>query len=211
MLNLPNVTQVQKPIPKAQIYRKFQLTSAQQKRFDADISRIDIVNELSPKTIPAIKEGEKVKSIFVFSVTMKTKEYDKSNIEKIAKLIPQHLVFVLQYEEEVQLAVYFEDYFSSPWMPEKKAKLDLSGFNFDDVWENFIKTIAGGTWNSDLTLKENIEVKQKKDKLRREIERLEAQARKESQPKAKYELVQKKRELEKELKEQLLELGNESR
>ena len=62
MLNLPEVTQLQKPLPKAQIYRKFQLTNAQQTKFDADISRIDIVNEVSSRTIPSIQEGEKVKS-----------------------------------------------------------------------------------------------------------------------------------------------------
>ena len=46
MLNLPEVTQLQKPLPKSQIYKKFQFTNAQQIKFDADISRIDIVNEV---------------------------------------------------------------------------------------------------------------------------------------------------------------------
>lgn len=67
MLNLPEVTQLQKPLPKAQIYRKFQLTNAQQTKFDADISRIDIVNEVSSRTIPSIQEGEKVKSFYEVS------------------------------------------------------------------------------------------------------------------------------------------------
>ena len=199
MLNLPEVTQLQKPLPKAQIYRKFQLTNAQQTKFDADISRIDIVNEVSSRTIPSIQEGEKVKSFYILSVTLKTKDYEQKNIERIAKLIPQNMVFALQFEEEVQLAVFCEKVFTTEWMPETKASIQLTGLNFDDVWENIVKKIEGGEWNNDLSLEENIVLKEQKEKLQKEIERLEKLARKENQPKKKFELVSQKRKLEEEL------------
>lgn len=199
MLNLPEVTQLQKPLPKAQIYRKFQLTNAQQTKFDADISRIDIVNEISSRTIPSIQEGEKVKSFYILSVTLKTKDYEQKNIERIAKLIPQNMVFALQFEEEVQLAVFCEKVFTTEWMPETKASIQLTGLNFDDVWENIIKKIEGGEWNNDLSLEENIVLKEQKEKLQKEIEKIEKLARKESQPKKKFELVSQKRKLEEEL------------
>ena len=199
MLNLPKSTELHKPLPKAQIYRKFQLTNAQQTKFDENISRIDIVNEISSRTIPAIQEGEKVKSIYVLSVILKTKDFDSKNIERIAKLIPQNLVFALQFEEEIQLAVFCEKLFTTEWMPETKASIELSGLNFDEVWENIIKKIEGGEWNSSLTLKGNIELKEKKEKLQKEIERLEKLARKEVQPKRKFELVAQKRKLEEEV------------
>ena len=131
------------------------------------------------------------------SVTLKTKDYEPKNIERIAKLIPQNLIFALQFEEEIQLAVFCEKLFTTEWMPETKATIELSGLNFDDVWENIIKKIEGGEWNSDLTLEENIEIK---EKLQKEIERLEKLARKEVQPKKKFELVNQKRKLEEELK-----------
>ena len=200
MLNLPEVTQLQKPLPKALIYRKFQLTNAQQTKFDADISRIDIVNEVSSRTIPSIQEGEKVKSFYILSVTLKTKDYEQKNIERIAKLIPQNMVFALQFEEEVQLAVFCEKVFTTEWMPETKAFIQLTGLNFDDVWENIIKKIEGGEWNNDLSLEENIVLKEQKEKLQKEIEKLEKLARKESQPKKKFELVSQKRKLEQELR-----------
>ena len=199
MLNLPEVTQLQKPLPKAQIYRKFQLTNAQQTKFDADISRIDIVNEVSSRTIPSIQEGEKVKSFYILSVTLKTKDYEQKNIERIAKLIPQNMVFALQFEEEVQLAVFCEKVFTTEWMLETKASIQLTGLNFDDVWENIIKKIEGGEWNNDLSLEENIVLKEQKEKLQKEIEKLEKLARKESQPKKKFELVSQKRKLEEDL------------
>ena len=199
MLNLPEITELHKPLPKTQIYKKFQFSNAQQTKFDADISRIDIVNEVSLRTIPSIQQGKKINSIYVLSVTLKTKDYDSKNIEKISKIIPQNLVFALQYEEEIQLAVFCEKIFTTSWIHETKAKLELKGLNFDEVWVNIIKQIEGGEWDSNLSLSENIELKEKKEKLQKEIDKLEKLARKEIQPKKKFELVNKKRKLEEEL------------
>ena len=161
MLNLPEITELQKPLPKTQIYKKFQFSNAQQTKFDADISRIDIVNEVSTSTIPVIREGEKIKSFYVLSVTLKNKNYDIKNIEKISKMISQNFVFALQYEEEIQLAIFCEKIFTTDWIHETKAKLELKGLNFDEVWENIIKQIEGGEWDSNLSLSENIELKEK--------------------------------------------------
>ena len=199
MLNLPEITELHKPSPKTQIYKKFQFNNAQQTKFDADISRIDIVNEVSLRTIPSIQQGKKINSIYVLSVTLKTKDYDSKNIEKISKIIPQNLVFALQYEEEIQLAIFCEKIFTTDWINETKAKLELKGLNFDEVWENIIKQIEGGEWDSNLSLSENIELKERKEKLQKEIDKLEKLARKEIQPKKKFELVSKKRKLEEEL------------
>ena len=199
MLNLPKITELQKPLPKSQIYKKFQFSNAQQTKFDADISRMDIVNQVSTNTIPAIREGEKIKSFCVLKVTLKNKNYDIKNIEKISKMISQNLVFALQYEEEIQLAVFCEKIFTTSWIHETKAKLELKGLNFDEVWVNIIKQIEGGEWDSNLSLSENIELKERKEKLQKEIDKLEKLARKEIQPKKKFELVNKKRKLEEEL------------
>lgn len=199
MLNLPEITQLQKNLPKSQIYKKFQLNNAQQTKFDLDISRIDIVNEISSRTIPAIRVGSKVKSFYVLSVRLKKKIIDYKNIERIAKLIPQNLVFALQFEEEIQLAVFCERMFTTAWIPEAQVQLELQGFTFDEVWENIIKKIEGGEWDSNLSLSENIELKEKKEKLQKEIAKLEKLARKEIQPKKKFELVSQKRNLEDEL------------
>jgi len=181
MLNLPEITELHKPLPKTQIYKKFQFSNAQQTKFDADISRIDIVNEVSLRTIPSIQQGKKVNSIYVLSVTLKTKDYDSKNIEKMSKIIPQNLVFALQYEEEIQLAVFYEKIFTTDWMHETKAKLELKGLNFDEVWENIIKQIEGGEWDSNLLLSENIELKEKKEKLKKEIDALKKKMKNEKQ------------------------------
>ena len=201
MLNLPEITELHKPLPKTQIYKKFQFNNAQQTKFDADISRIDIVNEVSLRTIPSIQQGKKINSIYVLSVTLKTKDYDSKNIEKISKIIPQNLVFALQYEEEIQLAVFCEKIFTTDWMHETKAKLELKGLNFDEVWENIIRQIEGGEWDSNLSLSENIELKEKKEKLKKQIEVLQAKIRKEKQLNVQMKLNHELKSLKKALEE----------
>lgn len=200
MLNLPEITELHKPLPKTQIYKKFQFNNAQQTKFDADISRIDIVNEVSLRTIPSIQQGKKINSIYVLSVTLKTKDYDSKNIEKISKIIPQNLVFALQYEEEIQLAVFCEKIFTTDWMHETKAKLELKGLNFDEVWENIIKQIEGGEWDSNLSLSENIELKKRKEKLQKEIDVLKKKMKNEKQFNRQIEIRAEIRRLEEMIK-----------
>lgn len=196
MLNLPEITELHKPLPKTQIYKKFQFSNAQQTKFDADISRIDIVNEVSLRTIPSIQQGKKINSIYVLRVTLKTKDYDSKNIEKISKIIPQNLVFALQYEEEIQLAVFCEKIFTTSWIHETKAKLELKGLNFDEVWENIIKQIEGGEWDSNLSLSENIKLKEKKEKLQKQIDVLKKKMKNEKQFNRQIEIKAEIRRLE---------------
>lgn len=200
MLNLPEITELHKPLPKTQIYKKFQFSNVQQTKFDADISRIDIVNEVSLRTIPSIQQGKKINSIYVLSVTLKTKDYDSKNIEKISKIIPQNLVFALQYEEEIQLAVFCEKIFTTSWIHETKAKLELKGLNFDEVWENIIKQIEGGEWDSNLSLSENIELKERKEKLQKEIDVLKKKRKNEKQFNRQIEIKAEIRRLEEMIK-----------
>lgn len=200
MLNLPEITELHKPLPKSQIYKKFQFSNSQQTKFDADISRIDIVNEVSLRTIPSIQQGKKINSIYVLSVTLKTKDYDSKNIEKISKIIPQNLVFALQYEEEIQLAVFCEKIFITSWIHETKATLELKGLNFDEVWENIIKQIEGGEWDSNLSFSENIELKEKKEKLKKEIDVLKKKMKNEKQFNRQIEIKTEIRRLEEMIK-----------
>ena len=51
MLGLPKSTEMNKQLPKKAIYAKFQMNTAAKDKVDADISRIVIVNEISPSRI----------------------------------------------------------------------------------------------------------------------------------------------------------------
>ena len=112
MLGLPPTTETNKPLPKTLVYRQFALNAQQRDRFDADISRMTIVNVVSPDTVPAFAAGENVRSFYVLAVSLQRKDYDAKNLVMLARLIPQHLLFVLHYEGEMQLAVFQEKWFA---------------------------------------------------------------------------------------------------
>ena len=197
MLGLPKATEMSKQLPKKAIYTKFQMNTAAKEKIDADISRITIVNEIAPNKVN-IPSGEDVKSFFVLLVSLKRKEYDKKTIATLSKLIPQNILFVLEYENESRLAIYHTKVMQTAWKPTEEQKVELKGLNLDTVWENIVIAVGGVNIEKGNTLDEQIEINEKKQKLEKEIAKLEKQARAEKQPKKKFELVSKVRNLKKE-------------
>ena len=98
MYGLPHTTEIRKQLPKKAIYAKFELKPVQRDGFDADMSRIDILAVVSPKTVPAVAAGESIKEFYVLAVQLKRKDYEEKNIAMLSKLIPQNILFALQYE-----------------------------------------------------------------------------------------------------------------
>jgi len=196
MLALPSNTEVNKQLPKAAIYRSFDSRSLPRERFENDISKIFIVNELSPATLH-IAEGNSIKSIFVLNVLLKRKEYDARNILALSKLIPQKMLFVLQLEEMQQLAVMHTQLITSDWSPKEECKLQLFGLNLDTVWENIVKQVGHIQLEDNRTLTEQISANTERGKVVKQIEMLEKRCRAEKQSHKKYELHQQIIELKK--------------
>ena len=190
MLGLPKTTEMSKQLPKKAIYTKFQMNTAEKAKIDADITKITIVNEIAPNKVN-IPAGDEVKSFFVLLVALKKKEYDEKTIATLSKLIPQNILFVLEYENESRLAIYHTKVMQTEWKPTKNQRIELQGLNLDTVWENIVKSLECGVWNEELSLDENIALHNKQEQLKKQIEKLEKQARAERQPKKKFELVQK--------------------
>ena len=199
MLGLPKTTEMSKQLPKNAIYAKFQMNTAAKEKIDADISRITIVNEIAPNKVN-IPAGDEVKSLFVLLVSLKRKEFEEKTIATLSKLIPQNILFVLECGNESKLAIYHSKLMQTEWKPTEEQRIELQGLNLDKVWENIIKSLELGVWNEELSLDENLALHQKQDKLKKEIDKLEKQARNENQPKKKYELVQRIKALNKQLK-----------
>ena len=198
MLGLPKSTEMNKQLPKKAIYAKFQMNTAVKDKIDADISRITIVDEISPSRIK-IPAGEEVGSFFVLLVALKKKNFDEKTIAALSKLIPQNILFVLEFEGQSKLAVYRTKLLQTDWKPTESCTLELRGLTLDKVWENAIRSLELGVWNEELSLDENLAIHERQEKLEKEIAKLEKQARAEKQPKKKFELVQQIRQLEKEV------------
>lgn len=198
MLRLPKSTEMSKQLPKKAVYAKFQMNTAAKEKIDADISRIAIVNEISPDKIN-IPAGEEVKNFFVLLVSLKRKEFEEKTIATLSKLIPQNILFVLEYGDESKLAIYHTKLMQTDWKPTAEQGLTLQGLNLDKVWENVVVAVSGVDIEQGKTLDEQIAVDEKRQRLEKEIAKIEKQARTEKQPKKKFELVQKANKLKKEV------------
>lgn len=197
MYNLPPSTEVKKQLPKKAIFQKFDLKPSQRESFDADISRLDFVALVSPKTLPAITEGEEVKEIYVLNIQLKRKEYDAKNIALLSKLIPQRMVFALEHEEEVQFAIYHTKLITSEWqiITHKSAFITIQGLNLDAVWDNIVKGIGGIDVQEGNTLTEQIKANEEQAKRLAQIATLERKMANEKQPRRKREYFEQIKKL----------------
>ena len=190
MLGLPKTTEIRKQISKKAVYTKFQMNSSAKEKFDADISRVFLVNEVNPDSVN-IPAGETVLGFFVMLVVLKRRDFDEKIIAALSKMIKQNILFVLEYEGESKLAIYHTKLMQTDWKSSDEQRIELQGLNLDKVWENIVIAVGGVNIEEGNTLEQQIETDEKKRKLEREIEKLEKQARAELQPKKKFELVTK--------------------
>ncbi len=200
MFNLPPSTLINKPLFKKAVFEKFNLKAPERERFDADISRMVLLAHVSPSTISALKEGESIKDFYVMQVALKHKDYDTRNILMLQKLIPQKLVFALQYEGETQLCIFHTRLQQSAWVLTDETKIPLNGLTLDGVWENLVAEIGQLDAKAEETIEEQILDRERREKLQRQIEMLEKQCRAEKQTRKKFELHQQILRLKEELK-----------
>lgn len=200
MLGLPASTEIKKLITKKKVYEHFgaDMSADRRKKFDTDIARMTLTNEVSPVSIN-IAAGDDVQNFFVLHITLKSKEFDQQNISYISRLFGQRLVMILEAEEHARLALWQTKLIMTEWAAPDTLRLPLTGLNLDRVWENIVLQIAGIEIEQGRTLDEQIAVSAQREKLLKEINKLEKQARAERQPKKKFELVQQIKHKRKEL------------
>ena len=190
MYNLPPQCAINKPLFKKAVFEKFNLKAAERDRFDADISRMVLVARVSSATVPALTKGKEIEGFYVLQVALKRKDYDSKNILMLHKLIPQKLIFSLQFEEQTQFCIFHTRLQQSAWMPTDEATITLQGLSLDDVWNNIVATIGGLDAPAEESIEEQIIHREQREKLLRQIESLEKQCRTEKQTRKKYELHQ---------------------
>ena len=195
MLGLPKSTEINKPLPKTVLKRVLNLNPAEEKKINSEISKIVLVNQVLPSVIN-VAVGKETESFVVARVTLKNKEFDKNAIIKLFKIVQQKMILLLEFEAEEKAAVYHSSkLLQTEWMPSENFAIQLKGLDFDYVWQNIILQIGGFELQGENTLEQQIVVNEQQEKLKKEIERLEKLARKETQPKKKFELVQQIKKL----------------
>ncbi len=199
MYGLPQRTEINKPLHKTKVFEKFDLTASQRDSFDADISRMFITHVVAESTIPTIKAGNEIADFYIIEVSLKRREYAPKNIELLAKFIPRKILFVLHFEEKVQLAIHHTKLICSDWQQCDTLNIPLTGLDLDAVWENIVATIGSITVQEGNTLTEQIKSDEQKTKLQKQIQLLQQKLNKEKQYNKQIEINAEIKRLKKQL------------
>lgn len=205
MIEFPSSTIVGKRLPKEAFYARLPIPKVLKDKFVSDVERIRVENSLTQETLH-LNPGTNIKEILVLGIDMKKKEFDAKIIEAIAKQNKHHLIFLLRFEEQGQIAVYYSKLYRSEWRPIEKLNLKAVGFTLDEIWDGFLEQIALQNESEvpvadRLTINERLERQESIQKLEKQITKAENAARNERQPKKRFEQYTRLQELIKRLEE----------
>lgn len=202
MLGFPQSTQIRNVITKKKVFEHFgaEMNSERRKRFDADIVRITLTNEISPVSVN-LEAGEEIKAFFVVLIVLRQRAFDPQSIAFIARMFGQKLLMALEADGQQRMALWQTKLIMGEWIAPDLLRIDLTGLNLDKAWEHIVARIAGIEVAQGNTLDEQLAIADRREKMQKEIAKLEKLARAEKQPKRKYELVQQKTTLQEELEE----------
>lgn len=207
----PKSTEFNKKIPKTKFYEHIELGMKIKDSFVKDIDSIIWANKIAPSTVN-IAAGEKVTEIQVFRIILKQSDFNKDVLKTIDEQIPYHILFIVCYRDKEQAWIGYKEqsgsenrafkvdsYYHTAWQKPEELELAIEGLNMDAVYESFVKQISSSTapiqWDDDLSAKDNTAKIEERKKLQKQIEKLERQLRKETQPRKKFELYQKLKDL----------------
>ena len=202
----PKSTEFNKRIPKTKFYEHLEIGKNIKDSFVQDIDSIIWANKIAPSTVN-ISAGETVTEIQVFRIVLKHSEFNTNVLRIIDEQIPYHILFIICADNKEQAWIGYteqsgsesraftvDSYYHTAWQNPENLSLTIDGMNMDAVYDNFVKQIADSNtqvqWNEDLSAKENTVIIEEQKKLRKQIEKLERQLRKETQPRKKFEIYQ---------------------
>lgn len=192
--------QVNIKVPKKSFYENLTVNTANKRIFVDQISAIYWRYKLTADTL-AIAPSKKIDEIEIFEIELTTKNFDSSILRLIDRGIPYHTLFILTYEGESQLWVAYKEktssdslsvgnYYHTDFVPRDNLNLSADGLSLDDIYAALFYQVSGIQKDFSKPLKDIILEYEQRLKLEREIERLEKQLKRETQPKKKFELHQ---------------------
>ena len=212
MIGLPKSTEFNRRIPKQKFYENLTVSPALKRIFVEQIRVIWWRNKIA-STTTNLAAGETVTEIEVFEVCLSAPQLDEAVLRQIDKEIPYHILFLLEYEGRYQAWTAYKEatgkgtnafkvgtYFHTDWMEEADLPLKLDGLNTDQVYENFVRQIAGDALSgAGETLKESVERDSRKKELQKQIAALQVKVRREKQLNKQVQLNTELKKLKKEL------------
>ncbi|MCI9333050.1 MAG: DUF4391 domain-containing protein [Oscillibacter sp.] len=202
MIDFPAATAVDRRIPKEAFYKRLPLTKALKERFVSDVERIVVENCLTKESLNLTADSE-IGEILLVSIALKKKAFDAKIIEAIAKQNPHKLVFLLTFGNSGQLALYHGKLYRAEWAPLEELSLSAKGHSLSEIWDGLIEQIAltGEVAGAGRSIDERLALRERIIKLEKLIQKTEAAAWKEQQPKKRFELYSKMQGYKKELEQ----------
>ena len=204
MIYFPEATSIHRRMPKEAFYKRLDLTTALKDKFVSDVDRIYIENSLTKDNLNLTTDSD-VKEILLLSISLKKQVFDGKVVEAIARQNQHRLVFLLIYEDQRQLALYHGKLYRSQWIPEAELSLEAQGFSLQEIWDNLIEQIALYEERREqpkgLTIDQRLQLQEQIVKLEKQIEKTEAAAWNEQQPKKRFELYTKLQNYKQKLEE----------
>lgn len=205
MLTFPSKATVGRIMPKEAFYKHLTLKNDIREKFVSDIKRIVLEYKLAPDTLN-VQKGEEVVEILVLSIELKQKELDYRIIETIARQNAHKLIFLVKYQDQAQISLYYKKLYKSDWMSFQEVTLDVNGLNLDSIWNGFVEQIAV---RQDIKITQDnnnvsdiLEQQEKILRLQKEVDKLEKASRNERQPKKRFELYTRLQGLKKRLEKE---------
>ena len=193
----PKRTEVNKIMPKEAFYKKLTFSNEVKSSFVSDIKKIVWTNKFSKDTLN-IEVGKDVAEILVLEIEVKKQDINYKILEAIAKQNSHKILFILKYEDLVQVVVFYKKIYRTSWDICDNIRLEVTGLSLDEVWDNFVEQIVfGEVTDKSISTEEKIIRYEEQSRIHKEIEKLEKEAWKEKQPKRKFELVEQINKLKK--------------
>lgn len=214
MIGLPKTTEFNRRIPKKKFYENMDISPSLKKVFVEQVKNIYWRNKIAVSTTN-LAEGKEVTEIEVFEVYLNSPVLDDGLLRQIDREIPYHILFLLEYQEEYQAWIGYKEamlsgnkafkvnsYYHTDWLSEEELPLKITGLSLDEVYENFVRQIAGNNLKVQTfgeSLKNTIERNEKKQVVQKQIALLQSKIRKEKQLNKQMQMNHELKKLRKEL------------
>jgi len=214
-LGLPKSTEYNRRVPKNKYYDHLSLTPAQKRVFVDQIETIYWRNKIATSTMN-LAAGATVSEIQILEIRLTAPTLDVSILKQIDQEVPYHLLFLLEYEGKYQAWIAYKEpaasgssafkvgaYYHTDWAPEDELPLRAEGLDIDAVYENFVRQVAGDALQAKNagSLKESVERDERRKKLQKRIDALQAKVRREKQLNKQVRMNAELKKLEKILEE----------
>lgn len=215
MIGLPKSTEFNRRIPKQKFYENISVSPTLKRVFIDQIKAIYWRNKVASTTMNLFA-GDTVTELEVLEIRLNGPQLDEAVLRQIDKEIPYHILFLLEYDGKYQAWTAYKEaaasgsnafkvgtYYHTDWLMEDELPLKLEGLSVDEVYENFVRQIAGDALRSETgkpeSLKESVERDNRRQELEKQIAALQTKVRKERQLNKQVQLNAELKKLKKEL------------